>query len=491
MSHVVFCEKNDNQHRQSYNMDVNLCSVLIQVFFELRPAFSRLRTAQWAALVVLGFCVRRDTAGVTSFVRSFGLRPNSYQSLLDSFSSCAVKLDILNQLWLQLCLRIFKPVTVQGRIVLACDGIKAPREGRRMPSVKLCYQSSTNNSKPEFIMAHSMQMLSLLVEGFGNKISAVLLSARIHEGLIFSNRDHRTLLDKMNTMVASTLSQKNRSFLLVADAYYSSATMLDSMAEQNGAMLVRVRNNAVGYMPALPSVKPARGRPKKYGERIAIFDLFKSKSAEFEEIPSPIRDENGVMTRYLVVDLLWKQLKGKVRFILSDHPVRGQCILMTNDWNLKPEEAIRLYHARFGIEMSFKALVHTLGGFDYHFWMRDMDKLKRGDDGQYLHRKSDGYRENVRTKLKSYHVFVNLAAIAQGILCYLAIAHKDLVWQSFGAWMRTIRKDLPPSEGVTSEALRESLSEYIQSKDDPYSFKKFLREKSNPGGAVWIKLNAA
>jgi hypothetical protein len=464
---------------------------LIQVFFELRPAFSRLRTAQWAALLVLGFCIRRDTAGVTSFVRTFGLRPNSYQALLDSFSSQAVKLDILNQLWLKLCLKIFNPVMAQGRIVLVCDGIKAPREGRRMPSVKLCHQSSTNNSKPEFIMAHSMQMLSLLVEGFGNKISAVLLSARIHEGLIFSNRDHRTLLDKMNAMVASTLSHEEQGFLLVADAYYSSAALLDSMAAQNGAMLVRVRNNAVGYLPAVPSDKPTRGRPKKYGERVAIYELFKTKSAEFETISSPIRDEQGIMTRYLVIDLLWKQLKEKVRFILSDHPTRGQCILMTNDWNLKPEEAIRLYHARFGIEMSFKALVHTVGGFDYHFWMKDMDKLKRGDGDQYLHRKDEKYREKVREKVNAYHVFVNLAAIAQGILCYLAIAHKDLVWQSFGAWMRTIRKDLAPSEAVTSEALRESFSEYLRSKDDPLSFKEFLAEKSVPCRASPLKKKAA
>lgn len=472
-------------------MDVNLCSVLIQVFFELRPAFSRLRTAQWAGLIVLGFCIRRDTAGVTSFVRAFGLRPNCYQSLLDCFSSQAVNLDLLNQLWLKLCLRTFNPVLVQGRIVLACDGIKAPKEGRRMPSVKLCHQSSTNNSKPEFIMAHSMQMLSLLVEGFGKKISAVLLSARIHEGLVFSNRDHRTLLDKMNTMVAVTLSLEKKNFLLVADAYYSSAALLDSMAAQNGAMLVRVRNNAVGYLPALPSAKPRRGRPKKYGERVAIFDLFKVRSNKFTSISSPIRDEEGVTIRYLDIELLWKQLKGNVRFILCDHPTRGQCILMTNDRNLKPEEAIRLYHARFGIETSFKALVHTVGGFGYHFWMKDMDKLKRCDGAQYLHRKTMEYREKVRRKMNSYHVFVNLAAIAQGLLCYLAIAHKDLVWQTFGAWMRTIRKDIAPSEAVTSEALRESLSEYLQSKDDPLSFKKFLLEKSNPGGAVHDKLKVA
>jgi hypothetical protein len=68
------------------------------------------------------------------------------------------------------------------------------------------------------------------------------------------------------------------------------------------------------------------------------------------------------MTRYLVIDHLWKQLKEKVRFILSDHPTRGQCILMTNDWTLKPEEAVGLYHAEFGIEKSFKGKRPIING---------------------------------------------------------------------------------------------------------------------------------
>jgi hypothetical protein len=93
--------------------------------------------------------------------------------------------------------------------------------------------------------------------------------------------------------------------------------------------------------------------------------------------------------------------------------------------------------------------------------------------------------------MNAYQVFVNLAAVAQGLLCYLAIAHKDLVWQSFGAWMRTIRKDLAPSEAVTAEALRESFPECIQSKDDPLAFKKFLAEKSNPGKEKPFKQKAS
>jgi hypothetical protein len=56
--------------------------------------------------------------------------------------------------------------------------------------------------------------------------------------------------------------------------------------------------------------------------------------------------------------------------------------------------------------------------------------------------------------------------------------------------MRTIKKDHAPSEAVTSEALSESLSEYLQSQAGPLSFKKFLLEKSNPGGIAHAELKA-
>jgi len=53
---------------------------------------------------------------------------------------------------------------------------------------------------------------------------------------------------------------------------------------------------------------------------------------------------------------------------------------------------IRLYGWRFKIEVGFKAAIHTVGTYAYHFWMRDMTPIRRGDGNQYLHRKSESYR---------------------------------------------------------------------------------------------------
>ena len=151
----------------------------------------------WFAIAVAGLTVRVDVLGVTSIVRALNLRRRLYTKLLDHFHSSGVKLDRLSALWAQAVLLLFPHlVRVNGRLVLVGDGIKAPKRGKKMPAVKLLHQQSESNTKPEYIMGHSMQAVGLLVHA-AKSVFSVPLAVRIHEGLVWSNRDKRTLLDKM------------------------------------------------------------------------------------------------------------------------------------------------------------------------------------------------------------------------------------------------------------------------------------------------------
>jgi len=160
----------------------------------LRPAFSRLRSFLWFATAVAGLTVRTELLGVTSIVRALKLQPRLYNKLLDSFHSRAVQLDLLSALWTQVVLRLMPhPLRVNGRRVLVGDGIKVPKCGKKMPGVKLLHQQSDSNTKPEYIMGHSLQAVSVLVQA-AQSVFALPLAVRIHEGLVWSNRDRRRCL---------------------------------------------------------------------------------------------------------------------------------------------------------------------------------------------------------------------------------------------------------------------------------------------------------
>ncbi|HCE09611.1 MAG TPA: IS4 family transposase, partial [Oxalobacteraceae bacterium] len=109
----------------------------LQAALALRPACSRARTFCWMLLTLAGLCCRADNAGVTSFVRVLGLSGKAYHRFLHFFHSSGLDLDVLTACWLRLCLTLFRPFEVESRLVFLADGIKAPKEGRKMPGVKL------------------------------------------------------------------------------------------------------------------------------------------------------------------------------------------------------------------------------------------------------------------------------------------------------------------------------------------------------------------
>jgi hypothetical protein len=443
----------------------------------LRPAFSRLRTFMWFVTAVAGLTVRLELLGVTSIVRALNLRPRLYTKLLAHFHSSGIKLDRLSALWAQVVLQLFpSPVRVNGRLVLVGDGIKAPKRGKKMPAVKLLHQQSESNTKPEYIMGHSMQAVGLLVHA-AKSVFSVPLAVRIHEGLVWSNRDKRTLLDKMLGLL-DILAIKVP-FYFVADAYYAAGKMVRGLLKQGNHLVTRVKSNAVAYAPATAkNGQKKKGRPKTYGQKKKLKSLLKDPKSMLQ-VASPVYGEHNVILRYCVRDLLWRPVGLLVRFVAVIHPTRGACILMCTDTTLSAVDIIRLYGLRFKIECSFKQAVRQIGSFAYHFWMKDMIPLRYHNGNQHLHRKSADYRSRVKRKMRAYHAFIQAGVVAQGLLQYLAVVAPKLVWDSFGSWLRTIRPGIPPSELVVTNALRQTFPDFLLAPAKTNSLTKFITDRQD------------
>ncbi len=257
----------------------------------LRPACSRLKTFMWFIVCVAGLTIRSDLLGVTSIIRALGIHEKYYQNILDNFHSPGIKLSLMTALWAKIVLRLFpNPVVVNGRLVLVGDGLKVGKEGKKMPAVKLLHQQSESNTKPEYIMGHSIQAVSLLIQA-SNSFLAVPLNAKIHEGIVFSNRHKRTLLDKMLALLVDI--NINQPYYFVADAYYACQKMVKGLLKQHNHLIARAKSKAVAYEAYVHQGAKKPGRPKLYGKKIALKSLFSYKHG-WEEAASPVYGEKEV-----------------------------------------------------------------------------------------------------------------------------------------------------------------------------------------------------
>ena len=449
------------------------------IVFKLRPAFKRIRTFQWFVTALAGIAVREDMdGGVSSIIRSISVNPKFYTKILHFFQSGAIDFKLLTQHWCSLVLDCFlsKLYLLNGKIVLLGDGLKISKEGRCMPSVKLLRQSSESNSKPEWIMGHSLQEVSILACN-GNTEVSVPLTCRIHEGIRTGGREKKTLMDKFLTMMMSLgINFQKLGAYLLADSYYCGGRLARNLKTEGIELITRVRKNAVAYFPV--TVYQGRGRPKLYGPKVKLWDLFSKLSLTME---ISVYGEEKTIVSYGIYDLLWKSYGGLVRFCLVNHPGRGKVIFMTTDLNLTAEQIVVSYSKRFKIEYSFKELKHIIGAFSYRFWIKGMRKTRRSEGDRYIHRESKRLKNKISIKMSAYHLYIQIAIIAQGLCQYLSLYHSDEVWRCHRSWLRTIRPGVAASVQVTQRALRSMLQDFRWTLPQTKSWQKFAKKLWSTG----------
>jgi hypothetical protein len=452
---------------------MELWSIWLTLVNPFEGACSRKKTFFWLVIVLIGFTIKFDSLGVTSLARGAGVASIYYTSMLNFFNSTAINLEMLQTIWINIVFSKFSSsiVRINGRCIIAGDGIKIGKEGKKMPGVKWLHQESESNSKAQYIMGHSLQALSVLATGLSTYF-AIPLAGQIHEGIRLHYKDSRTLLDKMFELLIGLNIPV--ACYLVLDKYYCSGRFMKQLVSKNIHIVTMMKRGAVAY--GLPDVQRSkrRGRPKKYGEKIKLFDLFKME-LPFIKIPMP--GSNNLMIEYCRMEFFWRPFGGMAQFVFTRHPTRGNAIAMSTDLTLAPTDMVFIYSLRFKIEVLFKQAVHQVGVFLYRFWLKMMKPIARGSGDQCWQFASKKFKESVAKKLHAYHLFILLGFIAQGLMQYLSIYYHELVWKNFGTWLRTIRANTLPSEMVVALTMTNTYNEFLV--DDKYMsiFKKFLLQK--------------
>lgn len=139
-----------------------MISEISRILLKFRACFSRQAAFDWFIIVIFGFIVRVDHYGVSSFVRWLCIKPSLYTSLLSFFRASSWQLKDIMQRWWQIVLSRCPLIEIDGRLLLAGDGIKISKEAEKMPGVKRLHQESDNSGKAAYIYGHHHGVIGIL-----------------------------------------------------------------------------------------------------------------------------------------------------------------------------------------------------------------------------------------------------------------------------------------------------------------------------------------
>jgi hypothetical protein len=414
-------------------------------------------------VVVIGLIVRGDHYGVSSIVRWLSFSPDYYWHILRFFDSTGWDLEEVLLCWWDYCFRHEALLEVEGRVVLIGDHTNQPKDGRRMPGVVTIHQHSETSSKPSYFRGHVWGFLALAME-HGGRLFAVPLRGELH--LEERNAAHdQTLATRIVHHAIETAQRLDRPAYLALDAFFAIQSVFRLAAANRCRadeptpwvhIITRAKKNAVGYQDPEPGPPGKRGRKRKYGKKLKLTRLFEDKAGAFVEATCRVYRRTETV-QVLCLDLLWKPVQGNVRFVLAVTS-RGPIVLMSSDLTLAPEKIVELYCRRVSIETMFFVLKHLMGGLAYHFWSKSIAKSSRRPKSNKLAKATAPIppAEVVERKVRSIEMFVNMSAIALGILQILALRFPQEIWAKNIRWLRTYSSPVP-SEYIVKAVLTQTI----------------------------------
>lgn len=436
---------------------------LFRILERFRPCFSRQATYYWFLIVMIGLVVRGDHFGVSSFIRCLSLSPDYYYNILRFFESNAWDLQTILVCWWDFCLTHQACLEVEERLVFLGDHTNQPKDGRRMPGVVTIHQNSETSSKPSYFRGHVWAFLALAMEKAGRRFAVPLWGE-----LNLEPRNETHGLNSATRIVhqaIATAQRLDRCAYLVLDAFFAIGPVFLLAAANlccaNEAtpwvhIITRAKKNAVGYEDPEPRPPGKRGKDPTYGKKRKLMGLFEQKASEFVEHTCLVYGHTETV-KLLCLDLLWKPIQRKIRFVLAITS-RGPIVLMSSDLTLAPEKILELYCRRASIETMFSALKHLVGGLAYHFWSKSIAKSSRRPKSNKLAKATGPIApaEVVDRKVRSIELFVNLSAIALGILQILALHFPQQIWAKNTRWLRTYSNNVP-SEYIVKGVLTQTI----------------------------------
>jgi len=259
---------------------------------------------------------------------------------------------------------ICKFLNLSKYLVFGLDDTLVPKYGPKIFGRGCHFDHASKPNTSRYILGHNWVVLGLLYHWdlFSKWLCFPILSrlfvpeSSIKEPSLFESR-----ISIAVAMVNQLKIHLKQSFTLVADGLYAKKNLIRCCIEKQITFISRLRNDAALYGLVKIARHKGRGRPRKYGKKIAL----PKKPKGFETIHLKLYGERHKIT-FKTVIAMWKPAGAPIKvFMVQFDDSKSLAFFFSTDLSLSIERALTLVAARWSIETLFCDMKEHLGMKDW------------------------------------------------------------------------------------------------------------------------------
>lgn len=260
---------------------------------------------------------------------------------------------------------------IHGKLLMAVDTTLTAKNSDKMFGTQKWKNHSGNADAGQYVSGHHWGLLGIIGKFLNTRYICFPLLMRIITGKKVNYQwicgetgiQRMTFWDVVHAMILEINQWIGYEVRVVVDAYFSNNSFIAPLMAKGVAVITRLRGNAVAYLDFEQPAVRKRGRPRKKGKQIKVFDIKNMVPVQIVEVLLYGKIQK---VEVYVKDLLMLDLPQKVRTVLVKSS-KGIIALISTDLTLGAKEIIEIYGSRFSIEICIREMKSNLGLEDYQF----------------------------------------------------------------------------------------------------------------------------
>ena len=339
---------------------IQLPNTFVKYLFEIKSVFTK-PSFEYFKVLVLGILLGRPKKTVTAAVKIAYLEAQF--SNVNRFVSKYVW-DTW-QLGMAILNLVIKTLNLSKQtLTFGIDSTLLNKFGQKIFGCGYHFNHAKKNNCSKYVWGHEWLVMGLIYFSklFDKWLCFPFLAQLfVPQKYLPKDREYKSTIDLAVDMVKYLKDNIKQTIILVADGYFAKRKLLKTCYELNITLISRLQSNAALFLPFFPKSANKRGRPRKYGKRLASLPTMAKSKKGFNNLILKLYGKKRQI-RVKRIDAIWKPAGQIVQVLIVFYENKKKpAFFFCTDLSFSVQDILVRVAARWSLENIFKDIKEHLG----------------------------------------------------------------------------------------------------------------------------------